>query len=263
MKRRTVLSGLVLFCGSSMIACRNAKLNTEAQLPLPVLRIWRDFSSSMNERDIEIILPNVLESIKRNSNSISGVEVVRFANEDESIWSAPVERFIWDEVTHIEIAKTAPKKVPHGVELARQIFTAAKNKNLAEEKIKRDQRQQVRIKEHVEPKLKKLQDYLGIPPTEEAPCTKFGYVGRRIVDENLPYNVLIGDGWNDCGVQNDAITGMSGKLVIILTMRKGETALHDEVFLQRKDEMQRLFPDAVIVPIYGAQAALERMLKSN
>src|SRR5439155_15604340 len=70
------------------------------------LRVWRDFSDSMDDSTLEKIVDDLVAEIARHKEKIVGIEIIRFADAGHSIWQAVPERFIWGARPEIKAFQT-------------------------------------------------------------------------------------------------------------------------------------------------------------
>jgi hypothetical protein len=195
----------------------------------------------MSEEDLQRVLPVLLQAIKLYSTAFEGLEVVRFSCGHERISTAHVEQFLWPPMES-------------KVTLAQTIFKVAQSSYALVARRK--------YNEQVDLELERFQRYVSEPPKGRALCTRFTDLAVRIEDENLRWNLLISDGWNDCRDKLKVENQMTGRLVIVLLPRRRERSGQSEntIFEQRKQEMRRLFPTAEIIHPYLLTKSVENML---
>lgn len=137
-----------------------------------VLRVWRDYSSSIDEETLGRIASELTAALMQHSEQVVGVEVVRFANGNNSVWAELPKRFIWGAAPHsVEFAPNMDKAPADA-----KLFKDSMKRYVVEEK-RRHEEAQARImneyRAHVEEQLKGFRDYLLQAPAVAAPCTRF------------------------------------------------------------------------------------------
>lgn len=229
----------------------------------PPVRVWRDDSSSMNEDDLKTAVPEMLASIQKRSTMFSGIEVLRFARGDAPIWSERAKKFTWGDPPTIEnFDDSNLAKAP----VATKIFIGAKNNYVNNKRSESDRKNEGLLEEHyrrVAAQLESARSYLLQAPDDKAPCTKFTTLKRRMAQEDLPYNIVITDGWIDCASLaqlQDSPLVMNGKIVVLLLTRHADTQREEEAFERRASDMKKIFPTAKVIPVYLANAAIDELL---
>lgn len=223
-------------------------------LPQPAsantLRVWRDFSKSTDEEMLAKIVDELASAIMRHKEQIVGVEIVRFAEETNSIWAAMPEKFIWGTAPEVPEFELDMTKAPPPAKL----FKDAKEEYIQSERRKYEERKALLLSEYkarVDEQMKKFRDYLLQSPVVGAPCTRFAPLAERMRAENLPYSVLITDGWADCpDEKGHAPNGVElrGRHAVIQLTRYADSQANDEEFLRRNAFLRGLFPTSEVLP---------------
>src|SRR5439155_5519070 len=210
------------------------------------LRVWRDFSDSMDDSTLEKIVDDLVAEIARHKEKIVGIEIIRFADAGHSIWQAVPERFIWGARPEIKAFQTDNENAPPDAKMFKDA-----SKEYRHEQERRYNEEKARIlgeyKARVDEQLKKFKDYLLQRPSVQAPCTQFASLAARMKKEDLPYNLTITDGWADCPDERDGkISGVDvrGKHVIIQIVRHTDSQANDAEILQLEAFLRTLFPSA-------------------
>jgi hypothetical protein len=138
-----------------------------------VLTIWRDCSGSGSENELRQMAPELLDAIKQRSQLLAGVQVIRFANGNTSIWSEYGVRFVWGPQPVIKEfvepdLETAPLEVKMFVEKRAEYIKQAQEQH-EQEKARKIQDYQTKV----DSELAKLCEYLIQKPKSTAPCTPF------------------------------------------------------------------------------------------
>jgi hypothetical protein len=230
-----------------------------------IVRIWRDNSTSMSERAYSAALDKVLEDVLVNINFIDGVEVVVFGNGKEPLWSEQPVEFFWGPPPAIEKFEEPDSKE---ATLDQKLYNDSWNEHVADVRREFDAKQERKTelrRQLIASKFNELRAFLSVKPTEPARCTRFDSLATRVSREDLPINVVLTDGWNDCG--NQVLPkegyGMDGKLLIILIPRHADTEEDENAFGQREAEMRRFFPNSKVLPSYLAKGALSQFLANH
>jgi len=216
----------------------------------------------MSEPAYAAALDKVLDDILLNIDVIDGVEVVAFGNGSEPLWSAQPMEFFWG------VPPTTEKfQEPSQDEatLDQKLYKDSWNEHVADVRREFDAKQQGRVDQRhqlISTKFNELRAFLSVRPTEPARCTRFDSLATRLSREDVPINVVLTDGWNDCSDQVQPKEGheMAGKLLIILIPRHADTEKDEDAFEQREAEMRRFFPHSKVVPSYLAKGALQPFL---
>lgn len=224
-----------------------------------VLRVWRDFSKSADEGTLAKIADELAEAIMLHREQIVGIEVVRFANARDSVWSELPEKFIWGPAPEVPAFNPDLSKAPADAKLfkdAMEKYTRAERRRYEEERAQLLGEYNSRVEEQ----LKRFKGYLLQGPSVAAPCTHFAPLAERMRAENLPYSVLITDGWADCPAERGHVPGgveLRGRHAVIQLTRRADTQSDDEEFLRRGEFLRGLFPTAEVVPASVPTRAIE------
>jgi hypothetical protein len=227
------------------------------------VRVWRDYSKSIDEETLAKIANELAGAIMRHKEQIVGIEVVRFANGTNSVWAELPVKFIWGPAPEISEFKPNLDNAPTDTKLFKDAM-----KRYIEGEHRKHEEEEARLlseyKAHVEEQLKRFTDYLLQGPTVGAPCTRFTTLAERMRTEDLPYSVLITDGWADCpNEKNHSTDGvvLHGKHVILQLTRHADSQADDEDFLQREAFLHTLFPTSKVVPASMPDQAIEFMFQ--
>ncbi len=230
---------------------------------LPMLATYCDKSGSESDREIEAAAPDITRSLASNARKISGVEVVRFADGNSSIWAAPTKNFYWGSPPTLKEfdpdlehapneAKMFTRKREEYINQKREAFNSAATKSEND------------YKSTVDYELTQLRSYLVEKPTAKAQCTRFRSLAQRIEREGLDHNLVITDGWNDCPEERGGKmtpVKVKGKIGIVLVTRQNDGSKDDQDFLRRESFLHQIFPDAKIFPSFQAAKAVEAALE--
>lgn len=223
----------------------------------PKLRIWRDASTSMDENSLGIALPNIIESIDENGLKLSGVEVVRFGEGNIRVSDAAVHRFDWMQI-HVEGEQSSV--LPDSAPLARQIFKTNEDRGRQDGE-RQEQQQLENHRKVIKAVLDQVRGFLAERPTLPAPCTRLtDDLSARIAAEDKSLNVVLTDGWDDCGDKAYTKREMKGRLLVIIFPRKTDTGSQTVLFEQRKQEIKTVFPNAQVVQSFQAASSLDELL---
>jgi hypothetical protein len=223
------------------------------------LRVWRDFSMSADEETLAKIADELIEAIMRHKEQVVGVEVVRFADGEKSVWSGVPAKFVWGPAPEVAEFKPDPSKAPPNAKL----FKDAMDKYNEGERRKHEEKNALLLSEYragVEARLKEFREYLLQGPTVGAPCTHFRPLAERMKSDGVRYSVLITDGWADCpGEKGQAAGGveLSGRHAVIQLTRRADSQADDEEFPRREEFLRGLFPKSEVVPASAPARAVE------
>ncbi|HEV7891704.1 MAG TPA: hypothetical protein VGP08_13770 [Pyrinomonadaceae bacterium] len=223
------------------------------------LRVWRDFSKSADEEMLAKIADDLVEAIMRHKEQVVGVEVVRFAEGDKSVWSGVPVKFVWGPAPEVAEFKPDPSKAPPNAKL----FKDAMEKYLDGERRNHEERNARLLSEYGErvvARLKEFREYLLQGPTVGAPCTHFGPLAGRMKADGVRYSVLITDGWADCPDEKGQPAGgveLSGRHAVIQLTRHADSYADDEEFPRREEFLRGLFPKSEVVPASSTARAVE------
>ncbi|HEX8146542.1 MAG TPA: hypothetical protein VF591_04985 [Pyrinomonadaceae bacterium] len=227
--------------------------------PASTLRVWRDFSKSADEKTLARIAEELADAVMLHKEQIIGVEVVRFANANGSVWSELPEKFIWGPAPEVPGFSPDLSKAPADAKL----FKDAMEKYVQGERLKYEEGRALLLSEYtarVEGQLKRFRDYLLQGPAVGAPCTHFAPLAERMRAENLPYSVLITDGWADCPGERGRAPGgveLRGRHAVIQLTRHADSQADDGEFLRRSAFLRGLFPASEVVPASVPTRAIE------
>lgn len=252
--------------GATEVPAATPPVNAEEpapEIPDRIPKIWRDFSQSANEDDVKAATPQIIVGIRGNLSALDGVEVVRFSEGESSIWSASSEKFFWGPPPEVKpFVEPDLNKAPLGAKMyqtdrddylqqARNQYDAEKARILSA------------YNSRVNKELDRLQHYLLEMPNAAAPCTRFANLKLRIEEENRSKNLIITDGWADCGEESTVSDNarFTGKVVVLLVTRHADNQADEDTFNQRKDYMRRVFPSAEVVPTFVAERTVNTLLR--
>jgi hypothetical protein len=208
----------------------------------PVLRIWRDNSGSMSEEDLKRFSDTLVSALEPYADVVAGVSVVRFSDGRKRLFTTPAQPFLWGSVSDGDSRQ---------LNAGRQVPPFIKWLKLAHDKAEEEQRSESsrHFAARVEKAIADLKKYLEASPAETASCTLFSDLAARIAEDDLPFNLTITDGWNDCNETWTPAKDIHGRHVIVLLPRKkGDLGLpENSIFEQRRRALQVLFPTAKIV----------------
>jgi hypothetical protein len=240
-------------------------LNNSAPKSLgKMLAIWKDVGGSQDENQFKENLPELEKGIKQKSSFIDGVQVIFYAKGNHSIWKEKPEMFIWaappifKEFDEDAVMENAPPEV--------KAFVTNKDKYIQDARTLYEQEKKRLSDEYsakVDSEITRLKQYLLQPLDELALCTRFISLAERIAKDNLPYNLIITDGWADCpDEQNNNIKSIEiqGKLIILQLSRGRDLPSDDKTFSQRETFLHKLFPQAEILPAYKPTEAVKALL---
>jgi hypothetical protein len=238
---------LLIICsfGALVVGCsKTAKCEQNQQnISVRLLRIWRDFSSSMGETIWKRFIPVTVEVLQKNNAGLDGIEVVRFSEADLQTSAQAVVKFPF----HMDMDEAEPS-------LASKLKIGSAIR--AEDKSRTAKNDAAIIL-----KLKSLRDYLETEPRSAASCTPFRSLAIRIAEENCPLNLLITDGWADCDDIQKIECDPAANLLIVLFPRKGDPLTEeDTLFDKRSRDLRVLFPSARIVRPYLLEKELDKLL---
>jgi hypothetical protein len=229
-----------------------------------VLRVWRDVGGSENNEALEaIVVDDLIATLAKFSDRITGVEVVRFAYSDHPISDEPTEKFMWGTPPAIEAFKPNLDNAPTEV----NFFQEAHDSYINEQQRKYDE-QNARLRgeyqARVAEQLKKLKVALVRHPDVHAPCTPFTSLAARMKEEDIPLNLTLTDGYADCPSEQEGIVAgvpVKGKHVIIQLTRRADSQGDDGEMQHRAAFLQTLFPAAKVVRAYMPGKAVEMLFR--
>jgi hypothetical protein len=276
-KASLVLTGALLLtlngCGGSGVEPRSAAAPPSPPAPaepvsLPpaypnTIRVWRDFSVSMDDLTLERIADDLVAEISRHKGKVVGIEVIRFADAGHSIWQAVPERFIWGAPPDIKEFQPNDETAPPDAKMfkdARTEYRQEQERRYNEQKGRILHEYDTRLDEQ----LKRFKEYLLQHPSIQAPCTQFSSLAARMKKEDLPYNLTITDGWADCPDERDGkISGVDvrGKHVIIQLVRHTDSQANDAEIPQREAFLRTLFPSAEVFQPFTLGKAVDSLLR--
>lgn len=247
---------------SSTVAEKQPTPNSSAVSKNRIVRVWRDNSTSMSEKAYSGALDKVLEDMLLNITMIDGVEVVVFGNGKEPLWSEQPVEFFWGPPPAIDKFE---EPNPNDATLDQKLYNDSWNEHVAHVRREFNAKQERIAEPHrrlILSKFNELRAFLSVRPVEAARCTRFDSLATRLSREDLPINVVLTDGWNDCRdqVHPKETQEIHGRLLIILIPRHADTEEDENAFGQREVEMRRFFPKSKILPSYLAKGALSQFL---
>src|ERR1041384_3867897 len=104
-----------------------------------LLGIWRDWSASESEDEIEQTAPAIVAAIKEHHFQITGARVVRFANGNHSIFAEIGKDFVWGEAPANEDCKPDLEKAPAEAKLfkdAKERYIQSETRRCQEGRVK-------------------------------------------------------------------------------------------------------------------------------
>jgi hypothetical protein len=240
MTRRESLAILTIVSGGPLFAqLRERRL----------LRVWRDGSGSVSEEALSASCPYLIDVLSAYRKAMEGVEVVRFSDGQRRLFSTPAEPFIWGSLADFDRVpvNSRPDTNPLSKLFKRPHEKAAAE--AAQQDLKRRSECEERFTAKVHSTLKDLKKYLEANPAAPARCTYFTDLAARMAEDDVPYNLTLTDGWNDCNEAWAPARGIRGRHVIVLFPRRdGDAGVSENsVFEHRRRALQGLFPSAEIV----------------
>jgi hypothetical protein len=221
----------------------------------------------MRDDELDKVLAAPLTIIKDRSTATPCAEVGRFGRGTTGIWMEQPERFWWGDAPKIdEFIEPDRSKAPLEKKLLRKPWEDQVEKERAGYQLVAETKQSAH-RARVEKEFDRMRAYLAETATVPAPCTRFGDLAARVIAEDLPRTIILTDGWVDCKEDLDAVyaandaQGMTGRLLIILLPRKGDSGSEVEIYNQRARRMKQLFPNAKVVPAYLAGRGIEELLQ--
>ena len=216
------------------------------------LRVYRDCSMSMDEAGLRTLLPAIVQ-VLREHPVIDIVEVVRFSCHGERLQTVMATVYRLDP---------KPKELEARTDGLAGFFRAGADAQLREVSAKattevnswRNRRDQT---------LKQVATDLVGEPKQAAACTRFDQLALRIAEEDIPYTLVLTDGWVDCQQAAPKLPAAHHQPLIVLLPRDKDP-VNDAVALfdARQKQMRELFArGAEIVQPYLAPKALARLLK--
>lgn len=226
--------------------------------PRPKLRIWRDNSTSMDEQSLGTFLPKLRDGVADHSLELAGVEVVEFSTGKTRLADAPVTKYLWGPLPSEGAGVINDPSQPLSVYIFRSSKSAADK--FAQEKISAlTEKYFGVVREKLEGAIKHLEKI----PASPAPCTRFGDLQNRLTEEDEANNLILTDGWVDCKDDKSVPRSMKGRLLIILFATNSDDGAERKLFEERRQAMEKFFPQAQIIAPYMGQAALEQILSAK
>lgn len=226
---------------------------------LRTLRIWLDDSGSQNFDLFVKYIDEIVSNIAIYRTRISGVEVIRFSHGNRSIEEETTEKFLWGSLPEEKSFEPNMENAPPDAKL----FVEARNKFIEEQRKQFDENKEKKQTDYdnlVESKLKDLKSYLSQKTKITAPCTRFMSLTARMKSENLPYNLVITDGFADCADETeDTISQveLDGKNAVVQLTTITDSGKTDKEIEKRKHFLELLFSPQSIFPVYKSKQALE------
>lgn len=231
---------------------------------LPVLRVWLDCSTSMQQAVFEKNIDGMITSLKIHSRLMSGVEVLCFAKGNASIWDERPDRFIWQS------APSNPPPFAPNFDKAQpkeRMFKDSRDKLVAMQKAAYDTAIATELDAYdksVTLELKFLRERLLRVPPFAAPCTHFSELAHRLQQESLALNMVISDGYPDC--EDKALGTMQpvsikGRIVFVQVPAKGNSSSSGNVIREREVFIKSVMPNASSVPIYMPDDAVSALFR--
>jgi hypothetical protein len=215
----------------------------------PTVRLWRDYSNSVDERVLARIAEELADAIMLHKEQVVGVEVVRFADGANSVWAETPAKFNWGPAPEIPEFTPDLSKAPTNARLfkdAMKDYVEGQRREYEKEKARLLSEYGARVEEQ----LNKFTEHLLERPKAAAPCTRFTTLAERMRLEDLPHSVLLTDGWADCPDERGRAAegvALNGRHAIIQLTRHADSQADDAEYLKRKAFLEGLFPASKVV----------------